>query len=141
MNYAVNYSKMINGKYSSCFTICARNADTSAISGAMYAELQRWCGLINSIENAGHTFTDAKYSGMIAVPSPKSDNDMSKADVNVVVYSDNASEPKTCIIRVKDCTFSTLVQNVKNAYQNAVGHSLENNENDYITNCVVILHN
>lgn len=140
MNYAVNYSKMIEGKYSSCFTVCVRNANTTGISSTMYAELQKWCNLLNSIENNNHTFTEAKYSGLIAVPSPKNDNTMSKADVNIVVYSDNATEPKTSIIRVKNTTYSGLVSAVRTLYSSVVGHSIEDSVNDYITNAMVILH-
>lgn len=141
MNYSVNYSKMIENKFSSCFTVCARNADLTNSQYDIYTRLKLWCGALNELENSNHTFTDVKYSGFIAVPSPKSDNSLSKADVTIVVYSDNADEPKTSIIRVKDTTMSTLVSDIQSVYQTATGHTITNTQNDYIVNAVIVLHN
>lgn len=141
MNYSVNYSKMIESKYASCFTVVARNADLTSSENDIYTRLKMWCIKLNELENSGHTFTDVKYSGFIAVPSPKSDNGLSKADVTIVVYSDASDEPKTSILRVKNVTYDNMVSNLITVYQTATGHTIINTANDYIVNAIITLHN
>ena len=141
MNYSINYTKMVNNKYSCCFTLMARNAPTGAIGSYsnMYAKFRDWVSILNNIDNANHTDSRASYSGFMQLPSDRTDNTTGKADVSAVIYSENGAEPKTTTIRIKDTDINNVASAISTAYTNATGQSI-GDINDYLVNVIVVFH-